>query len=91
MKFEWDENKRQINLQRHGIDFVDAESVFTNEVVRTIDGRFEYGEIRFLTFGLLRGEVVAMVHTETDELIRIISFRKATRYEQTEYFKEIRN
>ena len=91
MNFEWDENKRRINLQRHGIDFADAESFFANEVFRTIDDRFDYGEIRYLTFGLLRGDVTAIVHTETDDLIRIISFRKATRYEQAEYFKAIRN
>lgn len=91
MKFEWDENKRLTNLQRHGIDFADAVLVFENEVATTADYRFDYGETRYLTYGLLRGEIVTIVHTETDDIIRVISFRKATRYEREQYFKAIRN
>jgi len=53
------------------------------------DDRLEYGEDRFVTFGLLNGIVLAIVHTETDTDIRIISARKATKYEETNYFKEI--
>ena len=91
MKFEWDENKRLINLQRHGIDFADVDLVFESETATTVDERIDYGETRYLTYGYLRGEIVTIVHTETDEAIRVISFRKATRYEQTEYIKKIRN
>ncbi|MGI8786590.1 MAG: BrnT family toxin [Pyrinomonadaceae bacterium] len=47
MKFEWDENKRRINLQRHGIDFADAKQVFENERYTIIDDRFDYGERDF--------------------------------------------
>jgi uncharacterized DUF497 family protein len=45
MKFEWDENKRLINLRRHGIDFADVKQVFENEAHTIIDDRFNYGEI----------------------------------------------
>ena len=91
MRFEWDEEKRRKNLQRHGIDFADVWQVFENGVITVADDRFDYGEIRFLTLGLLFGEVVAVSHTETDDIIRIISTRKAEKYEQKEYFREIRN
>ena len=91
MKIEWDENKRIINLQTHGIDFADVWRVFENETNTVIDDRFDYGEIRYLSTGLLFGEVVAVSHTETDTNIRIISVRKAEKYEQDKYFKEIRN
>ena len=91
MKFEWDENKRLINLQRRGIDFADVWRVFENETHTVIDDRFDYDEIRYLSFGLLFGEVVAVSHTETDEIIRIISVRKAEKYEQETYFREIRD
>ncbi len=91
MKFEWDENKRRINLQSHGIDFADVDLVFENETATTVDYRFNYGETRYLTYGLLRGEIVTIAHTETDVVFRVISFRKATRYEQEEYFKAVRN
>jgi uncharacterized DUF497 family protein len=53
--------------------------------------RFDYGEARFITLGLLKGRVVAIAHTETDEVVRIISVRKATKNEEIRYFKEIAN
>ncbi len=89
MEFAWDEAKRNANLRKHGIDFVGVEQVFAGETVTILDNRFDYGEGRFVTFGLLDGRVVAVAHTETDEIIRIISVRKATTHEESGYFKEI--
>lgn len=77
MKLEWNENKRLINLQRHQIDSADVKQVFDNKRRTIVDDRFDYGEIRFFTPGLLNNRVVAVSHTETDDLIRIISARKA--------------
>lgn len=91
MKFDWDENKRQVNLQRHEIDFTDVEQIFENDIYTFIDDRFDYGEIRFVSFGLLDGAVAAVVYTETDEIIRVISIRRATKNEQQIYFKKIAN
>lgn len=89
MKFEWDANKRRENLRKHGFDFADAELVFEKETYSIIDNRFDYGEVRFFTLGLLFGRVVAISHTETNEVIRIISMRKADKYDQEKYFKKI--
>jgi uncharacterized DUF497 family protein len=89
MEFEWDEAKRKSNLRNHGIDFIGIEQVFEGETVTILDDRFDYGEKRFVTFGLLDNRVVAIAHTETDEVIRIISVRKATKYEESSYFKGI--
>jgi uncharacterized DUF497 family protein len=91
MEFQWDEAKRKSNLRNHGIDFVGIEQVFEGKTVTILDDRFDYGEERFVSFGLLDGRVVAVAHTETDEVIRIISVRKATKYEESSYFKEISN
>ena len=91
MKFEWDEEKRLSNLRKHGFDFVDADKIFTPDALTILDDRFDYGEIRFITFGLLNGETVAVAHTEEEEFIRIISIRKAEKDEEVEYFKQIRN
>lgn len=91
MKYEWDETKRLVNLQRHGIDFADVRQVFENETATEIDDRFDYGEVRYISLGLLFGEVVAVSHTETDANIRIISVRKAEKYEQDKYFREVRD
>ncbi|HEV2378252.1 MAG TPA: BrnT family toxin [Terriglobia bacterium] len=54
-----------------------------------VDDRFDYGETRFVTLGLLQGRVVVISHTETDEVIRIISVRKATKNEEIGYFRKI--
>jgi uncharacterized DUF497 family protein len=89
MRFEWDEAKRQANLAKHGVDFADVEPMFDGFTVTTLDDRFDYGEEWFVTFGLLNGFVLAVVHTETDSVIRLISARKATKYEEKKYFKDI--
>lgn len=57
--------------------------------VTLLDERFSKEEERFITFGLLSGIVVAVAHTQTDEVIRIISARKGTRNEEKAYFKTI--
>jgi len=88
MKFEWDEAKRRSNLTRHGIDFATLEEVFDGAPITISDERYDYGEERYITFGLLKGCVVAIVHTESDEVIRIISARKAERHEEIKYYKE---
>ena len=91
MEFEWNENKRLINLEKRGIDFADVEALFDGETVTTLDDRFDYGEERFVTLGFLNGLVLAVAHTETDTVIRVISARKATKHEENSYFKEIAN
>lgn len=91
MKFEWDENKRRANLQKHGFDFADAERIFESDRVIFIDDRFDYGEMRLVTIGFLSQRIVTVTYTEHDEVIRIISLRKATKNEQTKYIKGIAN
>lgn len=91
MRYEWDEAKRQSNIQKHGIDFIGIQEVFEGNTVTIRDDRFEYGETRFVTLGLLDGRVVVIAHTETDEVIRVISVRKAAKNEEIIYFKEITN
>ena len=89
MRFEWDEKKRLSNIRKHGIDFADVPAIFELDTVTVIDDRFEYGETRYQTLGLLKSHVILVVHTESETVIRIISARKATKYEEETYFKEI--
>jgi uncharacterized DUF497 family protein len=91
MRVEWDEEKRQINLRKHGFDFYGIEAVFEADTLVILDNRFDYGEMRFVTFGLFHGRIVAVTHLQTDDLIRIISVRKATKNEQRKYFEQIAN
>ena len=69
--------------------FVDATTVFDGPTFTYEDDRFDYPEQRFITFGLLQGLVVSIVHTESSRQIRIISFRKATKHEQAIFFKSL--
>ena len=91
MEYEWDEAKRLANLRKHGIDFTDVPAVFDGDIVTVEDDRYGYGEQRFVTFGLLQGRVIAVVHTEQAHCTRIISVRKATKYEQRTYFEQLSN
>ena len=87
MTFTWDESKRKINLIKHGMDFVDAKDVFSGATFTFEDDRLSYGEQSFITVGLLRDVVVVIDHAERNDEIRIISMRKATKYEQKIYFQ----
>jgi uncharacterized protein len=87
--FEWDEPKRRSNLRKHRLDFAACAAVFAGPTITEIDSRCDYGEVRFLTVGLLDGRVVSVLHTELEEFVRIISFRKATKSEQARYFKAV--
>ena len=85
----WDQRKRRLNLKKHGLDFVDAGGVFLGLTYTYEDDRFSYGERRFVTLGLLRDNVVSLVHTEEGDHIHVISMRKATKREREIYFQSI--
>ncbi len=85
MKYEWDEAKNRKNLAKHGLSFEDAALVFSGPCVTFEDDRFEYGEERLITLGLLAGRLVVLAHSPRDEGTRIISMRKCTRREQKIY------
>jgi uncharacterized DUF497 family protein len=89
MNFEWDDAKRKLNMKKLGIDFINASKIFDGYTLTIVDDRYDYGEERFVTFGILEGRVVVVVHTENEHLIRIISIRKATKYEEKRYFSQI--
>ena len=85
MKYQWDKNKATSNLQKHGIEFADAISVFSDELAITIpDNRFD--EERFVTIGTdVFGRILVIVFTWRSEDIRLISARLAERRERKQY------
>ena len=89
VRFTWHEAKRQTTLQRRGLDFVDAELVFAGPVFTFEDDRLDYGETRWVTLGLLRDRVVVIVHTESEDEIRVISMREADKDEQLLFFNNL--
>jgi uncharacterized DUF497 family protein len=86
-EFEWDPDKARSNLAKHGVSFEAARLVFDD--VFALD-RFDAGsghsEARYIITGVVNGILVTVVYTERGERTRIISARKATRYEQREYY-----
>ncbi len=92
MQFEWDEEKNQANIRKHGLDFADAWEIFAAPMLTALDDRDDYGEDRWIGVGLLRSRVVVVVYTERGEdIIRIISLRKALTYERTRYEQALRD
>ena len=86
---DFDPAKEAKNLQKHRVSLARWVDLVDFTVVP--DDRFDYGEVRIITFGMLNGRVVAITLTESDEVTRIISIRKALKNEEEIYYKEIRN
>jgi uncharacterized DUF497 family protein len=90
MRFAWDEGKNRLNRAKHKVGFETAALVFDDPRAISRQERFEGGEERWQTLGLVRGVVVLLVahlyHEEDgEEVIRIISARKATSHERRVY------
>ena len=84
--FEWDEAKPETNLDKHGVDFLDAIHVFRDPLLKVeIDRREDYGEERYRAIGAVYGRLLVVVYTEHGETVRVISARKATRHERRRY------
>jgi len=85
--FEWDKIKAGTNLKKHRVSFEEASSVFGDPMATTIDDpQIRSAEYRFVTIGRsVLGQLLIVVHTERNDKIRIISARKATRSERSQY------
>jgi len=88
MQFEWDEAKNLENIRKHEIDFADVSEMFDGAMLIELDDRFDYGEDRWFGIGFLGIGVAIVVWTERQgDVIRIISARRANRYEQQRFQK----
>ncbi|MGM3307540.1 BrnT family toxin [Anabaena sp. WFMT] len=86
MQFEWDEAKNLENIRKHQIDFADVPEMFDSPMLIEEDERFDYGEERWLGIGFLGNGVAVVVWTERQgDVIRIISARRANRYERKKF------
>ena len=85
MEITYDAEKRAITLEERGLDFDDAVHVFEGPMFDLEDDRQNYGETRWLTFGLLNDRMVVLVWTQRDEARHIISMRKANERERKKY------
>ena len=94
IRFEWDRRKSSENRRKHGVSFEEAATVFLDESALLIsDPDHSDEEDRFVLLGVsaaLRILVVCHCYRESDEVIRIISARKATGSERTQYRQRFR-
>jgi len=92
MLYNWDENKRASNIEKHGIDFVDATEIFSDQNrIETIDDRIDYGEERLQTIGYALPGLLFVVYTYREKKTkrRIISARKASKKEKALYNSQL--
>jgi len=93
MKYEWNEEKNKLNQQKHGISFEEAKEVFDDALqISKLDKRFSYFEERWITIGSTSKQKVLVVANlfftdDGEEIIRIISARKANKQERQSYEK----
>lgn len=91
MRFEWDQNKNLVNIKKHKISFEEARTVFFDDNARLIpDPEHSITEDRFIILGFtIKLRILVVVHSykENDDLIRIISARKATKSEIKYYYE----
>lgn len=91
--FDWDENKNRLNKRNHGIDFDEASTVFYDENALLFDDpKHSENEDRFLLLGMSNEAnlcIVVHCYRESDEIIRLISARKATKKESERYVRGI--
>jgi len=91
LTFEWDQEKAESNLRKHGVSFEEASTVFKDTFSRTICDPLHssFREQRFVTIGLSgRNQLLVVVHCDRGKKIRIISARRATRRERRNYENE---
>ncbi len=93
MKYEWNEEKNRLNQQKHGISFEEAKEVFDDALhISKLDKRFSYFEERWITVGSTSKHKILVVANlfftdDGEEIIRIISARKANSMERSSYEK----
>lgn len=91
IKFEWDNNKAQANIEKHGITFHEASTVFSDEnAILFDDPEHSMEEERFMLLGMssqARMLIVCHCYRSADDIIRIISARKATKTETRQYIE----
>jgi uncharacterized protein len=90
MEFGWDEEKRRVNRVKHGLDFELARTIWDGPVIDPSDERVVAGEVRRTALGVTaEGEIIiAVIYTDRDGIRRIISARRARRYEREDYQEE---
>lgn len=91
MGFEWDDEKNKANINKHGVSFETAARIFDGPVLTAEDDRFEYGQVRKNSIGMIEKTLILVV-TQTDRAgnTHIISARPGSRAERSRYEQALR-
>ena len=84
MEIEFDPAKRELTLKDRGLDFLDAPRLFEGRSLTVVDDRMDYGEDCFISYGFIGDTAIALVWTDRDGVMRIISMRRMHQ-EETKY------
>ena len=87
MNFEWDPAKNDANIEKHGIDFHGAQTIWDSVVVTFQSVQSHHGEPRYLAIGLYQGREIAVVYTLREGRTRLISARRARKNEREIYWQ----
>ena len=85
MKFEYDEQKSQINKQKHGIDFVEAQKLWQDEEALIVPANIVDGETRYALISKILTKCFVVIFTLRDDTYRIISVRRCRKNEEKNY------
>lgn len=86
--FEWSDDKRLSNLEKHGIDFIDAKEIWQGPVMEFPSSQSGHDEERIIAIGQIEDRNIAVIYTKRGDNRRLISARKARKNEQENYNKE---
>lgn len=81
--YEWDEDKRRANLAKHGVDFAEMDTFQWDTALEAFDDRHD--EPRWLAAGLIDDQLHVVAYTVREEVVRVISLRRATPRERRHY------
>ena len=85
MELEWNENKRKATLAKRGLDFADVAFLDWDKAITLTDTRQDYAEVRYITFGPIKGRLCVVAWCYRETALRIISLRKANPREVKKY------
>ena len=91
MFYEWNNNKAELNYQKHGVTFDHAENFEWDSALVIEDRRQNYGENRYNAMGLINDRLYQMTFTVREEVVRVISLRKANKREIKHYGHKTKN
>ena len=89
LKFRWNKAKARKNYRKHGVTFDLAKAVFNDAfAIELLDDRCDYSEERLVIIGRVEGRILSVAYSERDDVIRMISARRATNHEEQAYYEQ---